>query len=342
MPWSGTSEVRAFFSRTADDVDAGRSDVRPGLRWLGARGLLGADRPEPTLSGPVELVRGVAAASLADAFSMWSQAMVLEYLRCWSPPAATADLVAALCRGVVTGATALAPAIADLTGRQPLPVRAEPDGAGWLLHGTIPWASNLFDDAVVVTPARAPGGDRLVVMFRLSADGAAPEPSPPLLALNGTGTGAVRLHGVAVAPGAVLGTDLAGFLARCLPAMLLMQSALAVGLSDAALATADGRLGGLAAVLGDDHRALGDRHAEVGERLAALTAHPDTAHRADLARLRLDAMRVAADAVRLECAVAGGSGFRAGSATSRRVREAAFLPAQAPTEAQLRVQAGPA
>jgi hypothetical protein len=60
----------------------------------------------------------------------------------------------------------------------------------------------------------------------------------------------------------------------------------------------------------------------------------------DLARLRLAALDVAAEAVRLESAVAGGSGYLAASDTARRVREAAFLPVQAPTYGQLRREIG--
>jgi alkylation response protein AidB-like acyl-CoA dehydrogenase len=339
MDHPGMSEVRRRIAATAAAVDAGTRDTRATLAWLGGRGLLGQATAAPggPLTGPVALVRDVAAGSLATAFSVWSQTMVLEYLRCCPSPAAT-ELVPALRAGELAGATALAPAIADLAGEQPLPVQAERDGDGWRLTGRLSWASNLFDDAVVVAPARTTDGGRLVALFPLGA--AQPVPAPPLLALNGTGTGAVELRGVPVAADAVLSTDLGGFLALCVPAMLLLQTALAVGLADAALPAAAGNLTGPNRTLVADHQELTERHAEVATRLAALAATPDGATRAGLARLRLDAMHVAADAVRLESAAALGSGFRADSPTSRRVREAAFLPVQAPTEGQLRVQAG--
>jgi alkylation response protein AidB-like acyl-CoA dehydrogenase len=336
MDGAGTSEVRAHVAATAAAVDDGTRDTRAALAWLGGRGLLAESTP---LSGPVALVRDVAAGSLATAFSVWSQLMVLEYLRCCPTPAGT-DLLPALRSGELTGATALAPAIADLAGGPPLPVAAERDGEGWRLTGRVPWASNLFDDAVVVTPARTADGGRLVALFRLGA--ARLTPSPPLLALNGTGTGSVELRDVPVAADAVLSTDLAGFLPLCVPAMLLLQAALAVGLTDAALPSAAAHLTGPNGTLVADHRALTERQAEVATRLTGLAAAPDGATRAALAQLRLDAVHLAADAVRLEGAVAVGSGFRADTATSRRLREAAFLPVQAPTEGQLRSQAGQA
>jgi alkylation response protein AidB-like acyl-CoA dehydrogenase len=52
--------------------------------------------------------------------------------------------------------------------------------------------------------------------------------------------------------------------------------------------------------------------------------------------LRLEVGRLGVDATRHEVTVRGGAGYLAGGATARRFREAAFLPIQSPTEAQLR------
>jgi alkylation response protein AidB-like acyl-CoA dehydrogenase len=296
---------------------------------------VGAD-PVDELFPSVRLVRELATASLAAAFAAWSQRMVIEYLRCCPTQDAEPGLVQALRTAEVTGATALAPAISDLAGRAELPVVAAPDGDGWRLSGKIGWASNLFDEAVVVTPARTPDGGRLVVLFRRTAPGVTPTPFHDLLGLNGTGTGALELEGVWVGRGQVLSDDLPDFMALCRPAMLLMQSALAVGVADAALDQAAAQLSGVAAVLRPEHEELARRRDDVANRMEDQAASRVGIAPGDLARVRLDAMEVAAHAVRLESAASGGSGYLAGSATARRIREAAFLPVQAPTEAQLR------
>jgi alkylation response protein AidB-like acyl-CoA dehydrogenase len=322
----------------AADLDTGRGDVRAVLRRLGEAssfGIPGAD-PVDELLPSVRVVRELATASLAAAFSAWSQRMVIEYLRCCPPPESESDLVRALRTGEVTGATALAPAISDLAGRAELPVVAVPDGDGWRLAGRIGWASNLFDDAVVVTPARTRDEGRLVVLFRRTAPGVTPTPLHDLLGLNGTGTGALELDGVRVGSGQVLSDDLPDFMAVCRPAMLLQQSALAVGLADAALDHAGRQLTGVTAVVRAEHEELAGRRDEVAIRMEDQAGSRVGSSPRDLARLRLDAMDVAARAVRLESAVSGGSGYLAGSDTARRVREAAFLPVQAPTEVQLR------
>ena len=51
---------------------------------------------------------------------------------------------------------------------------------------------------------------------------------------------------------------------------------------------------------------------------------------------RLENAQLATAAVALEAKVAGGRGYVRTCATARRLREAAFLPVQAPTEGQLR------
>ena len=331
-----TVDVSGVHEQTAagaGDVDAGRADVRAALRRLGGVGAFGTDDDDPTegLLTAVRMVRRLASVSLATAFAAWSQRMVLEYLRSTAVP--PADLLADLRAGTVPGASAMAPAVADLAGTGTLPVTAARDGDGWRLSGTVSWASNLFDDAVVVTPARTSDEGRLVVCLRRTDAGVTPTPLYDLLGLNGTGTGGLDLDGVAVGGGHVLSDDLASFMAVCRPAMLLMQTAMAVGVTDAALAASTEHR---PAVLRADGDALAERRDDVVRRLEDLAGDRVGVHPGDLARLRLAALDLVAEAVRLESAVAGGSGYLAGSDTARRVRESAFLPVQAPTVAQLR------
>jgi alkylation response protein AidB-like acyl-CoA dehydrogenase len=142
---------------------------------------------------------------------------------CAARPPTLTDLIGQLLAAIVTGATGMAPAVADLAGQARLPLVAQPDTDGWRLTGSVPWASNLFDDAVLVVPARTADGRRLVGMLRLDAPGVRVRPAPPLLALDATATGGVELDGVALPSAAVLGEDLAAF---------MRQAAMAVGVAE--------------------------------------------------------------------------------------------------------------
>jgi alkylation response protein AidB-like acyl-CoA dehydrogenase len=56
----------------------------------------------------------------------------------------------------------------------------------------------------------------------------------------------------------------------------------------------------------------------------------------ELVQLRLDCARLATASTALEAKVVGGRAYVTTNPTARRLREAAFLPIQAPTEGQLR------
>jgi alkylation response protein AidB-like acyl-CoA dehydrogenase len=323
------------FAATAPDLDSGVGDVRDGLRWLADVQLL--SRATDSLPDAIELVERIAGECLSSAFSLWAHLMVLEYLRQADQGEGHAEVTEALATGRLIGATAMAPALRDVAGLEPVPVLARAERDGLRLDGPIRWASNLFDDAMLVLPVRFETGDRrAVVRLRRSASGVGAARRPELLALNGTASGSLVLEDVAVAPDAVLSHDLAGFVARIRPAFLIVQSAFCVGLAHRSAREAGAWLGGPNVELAVDVRQLTERVTGVRDQLRAAAADPDAMGKAGLLRVRLDAAGVAADATRLEATVRGGAGYVAGSPVSRRLREGAFLPIQAPTEGQLR------
>lgn len=339
VEYAGRAEVLDYFAQRAADVDGQVQDVRPGLRMLGERGLLDLGAPEnaggelPTM---LQVVEDVAAGCMSSAFALWAQRMVIEYLHRAESGESGARVLSALRSGEAVGATAMAPAMRHVAGLEPVPVVAVRSGGGVRLDGPIRWASNLFDGAVVVVPARCEDGGGVVVRLRTDTPGVAVNTAPDLLALGSTASSSMRLDGVEVPADAVLSEDLTGFVRSFRPTFLLVQSAFCSGLAGASREQASSRVRGLNEEFAPDLADLEERHDSVRRRLLDHAGAPERAADRDLLRLRLDAARVASDATRLEAAVTGGAGYVAGSATSRRLREAAFLPIQAPTEGQLR------
>lgn len=325
-PVHDTADVIAGFASRAGDVDSGRVDIRDGLRELAERGLLhGAD---------FALIEAVAAECLSSGFALWAQRMVVEYLGHARPGAETADTVAGLRSGTVTGVTAMAAAMRDLAGIEPLPVTAVRGRDGsLLLQGRVRWASMLFPGARVVLAARLPDGERVVAMIATDDPGVSIAAPPRLLALNATESSTVRLDNVPVAAGHVLSYDMAALVTASRPTFLLLQTAFCSGLAGRALAEARARA---TAEFGSAIAELADTRAALRHRALAFADAPHTATHRDLLALRLAAMTTATRAVWLELATSGGQGYRDDSPTARRLREAAFLPIQSPTEAQLR------
>jgi hypothetical protein len=104
--------------------------------------------------------------------------------------------------------------------------------------------------------------------------------------------------------------------------------------ADAALASA---AEALPAPVAAEHAALVTRRDDIAAELAELAAGRGAP--GGVPGARLAGLELVARAVELEGLVRGGSGFAAASPTSRRRREAAFLPLQAPTALQLRAAA---
>ena len=342
-------------------VDAGDLDVRPALRQLGSAGLLGlgTDGQPGTLAEQAEVIRTLAGACMATAFSTWAQRMAIGYLSAWGSPTLRATLLPDLLDGTRAGATAMATAFQDALGLREVgvvaddrrddhptrtvdrhdgrPTHADDPGDGEVvLDGTIPWASNLFvDGAVVVLPARTHDGRRLIVAVTTDQPGVTLRDHPPLLALGATASTSVQLDGVRVPAAHVLTDRFLDFLADVRPSFLLLQTAFCLGLTDAALESAAGRFDGPAVVLEADHDALVDRRNELAAAFSDRLAHGGPADER-LVELRLAAGQLGVDATRHESGVRGGAGYLATAPTARRLREATFLPIQSPTEAQLR------
>jgi alkylation response protein AidB-like acyl-CoA dehydrogenase len=229
----------------------------------------------------------------------------------------------------------MAGAFKAAAGIAPLPVRARRDRDGLVLHGRIAWASNLHDDTLAVLAVDVEGEGPLIVALPLSTPGVEVRPAHGLLALEATASGQVILDGAQVAEDAVHPEPFDAFITRVRRPFLVLQSAFCLGLARAALDAGEQCLGGLGAEFADDHAQLSDEYTRLEQALGELADDRDAPTR-ELLTLRLHAAALARDAGRVEAAVTGGRGYLAASPTARRLREAAFLPIQSPTEGHLR------
>jgi len=323
--------ARERIAARAAAVDAGGADPRATLEELAAGGLLtlGAPGRAGTLADQAAVLAEVAEECLATAFCAWGHRMALEYV---APDGGEAAAELAELRRV--GSSAMAGGFKACLGIAPLTVTGRRDGDELVLDGSVPWASNLHDDALVVLAAELDGGERRVVAIDRRTPGLRVRPATGLLALDATASGSLVLDGARVGAQALLREELPALAARVRPAFLTLQSAFCLGLARASLRAARSGLDGLGLEFAADVEELTERRADVEARLGALAE--GGAPVIDYVRLRLDAAHLARDAVRTEAAVAGGRGYVAASATGRRQREAAFIPVQSPTEGQLR------
>jgi alkylation response protein AidB-like acyl-CoA dehydrogenase len=335
-----TGEIAERIAASAPALDRGDRDTRANVELLARAGLVGLGAPAnqdgglPTMAS---VIAELAGHCMSTAFSVWAHRMTLEYLTAadtaWSRQAAKP-----LFRGEILGVTGMASAFKDAAGCGSLELTAVPADDGYRLSGTLRWASNLYSDSLMVTAARTGSGEKFVVALPLSANGVKIADHFDLLALGSTASSSITLDEVYVGADHILSHDIGSFLTGVRPTFLLLQSAICVGLARRSLHGAQANLGGVNSVFADDVDTLNVELAHVETTLATYAGGvgAQTPRKRELLELRLAAAELVTDAAALEIRTAGGKGYASRTDASRRFREAAFIPVQSPSEAQLR------
>lgn len=328
----------------ASAIDAGEALAREFLPELGRHGL--NDLGAPGNSGgdllpQAAVIEQLAERSLSTGFALWGHRMAVEYFAAAGTPYAHSVLTG-LREGTVPGVSGMASAFKTFAGAGTLDLTAVREGQELILNGRLPWASNLYPDAVVATSAwETAQGEKtpIVVSFPVDAQGVEIGRDLDLLALQGTSSTSVKLTDVRIPAEQVLSEDFYGFLARCRPTFAVLQSAFCLGLATASFRAARSNLPGLNEVFFEEFRTLQDELAEVKALLRDYALRVNTEHapqRSEVLSLRLQAGQLAVALATLEIKTSGGKGYVVTSDANRRFREATFLPVQSPSEAQLR------
>ncbi|AZA11293.1 acyl-CoA dehydrogenase family protein [Corynebacterium gerontici] len=328
-------DLAQLVAQRAKAVDKGELSANYLVQHLAERELLQVVNNHPDkLLTLVRLIRDVAELDLSAAFSLWAQSMAIEYLAQADTDYAR-EVLPVLLRGERPGVTGMASVFKQAAGCGDIELQATPVKGGYEVSGVLRWASNLVEDSLVVTGAVADGP--LVFAIDASAPGVSLGKPFGLLGLNATASTSLEFDRAFVPERQVLATDLQGFARSVRPTFVLLQTSECLGLAHTAAQEATKRLEGVNGVFASEVQAI-------NEHIASLVEHQEELSRGvekqvdpvALIELRLAAAQAAASATQLEVRVAGGAGYAQHSPASRRFREAAFLPVQSPSEAQLR------
>jgi alkylation response protein AidB-like acyl-CoA dehydrogenase len=335
------SELLADIRTHAAALDRGEHPSRRSFTALGAAGLLGIGAPGNTdgrLPEMAEVVRLISAECMSTGFSLWAHRMAVEYLLTAATPFSAAA-VRPLLGGTTLGVTGMASAFKEAAGCGSLELTATRVAGGYEVSGPIRWASNLYGDSTMITAVRTDAGERLIVALPLSTPGVIVGDHFDLLAMGSTASSYLNLTDAYVPFEQVLSRDFEGFLYGVRPTFLVLQSAMCLGLTRTTLE--QGRLGlsGVNEVFTADVDRIAGllACAEVTlTTLAAAVGGSKAPAKKDLLALRLSAAELSAASADVEIRTAGGKGYASKTSASRRYREAAFIPVQSPSEAQLR------
>ncbi|MGN7210403.1 acyl-CoA dehydrogenase family protein [Brachybacterium paraconglomeratum] len=325
---AATAPVLARVAERAGEVDRAEAGLWDELAALGELDLLAAPLPLAA-----ELTHALARRCTASAFALWGHRSAIAYHQATGTP-----LPDGAASGVVALASGMAPAFKEEAGLGEIPLLAtdSPDGA-IAVSGVLPWCSNLRPGGWVVTPVRWEDGRRAVVRHRRDADGVRVKELTGLTALDATASGVLLLDEVRIPAQDVLTRDLPAFRDDVRATFLQIQTAMCLGLAGAALDAAEAGADDVAReVLAEELSAAAEDWQHLRGALAAGVRAASAVRPAELVRVRLEAALLTGRATRLEQKIVGGRGYALASDTSRRAREAAFLPVQSPTETHLR------
>lgn len=251
-----------------------------------------------------------------------------------APDAIVPGPAAAVHRTALAGATERAGiAVAHLRRPGPPAVRAEPDGAGWTLHGTADWCTGWGLIDLVMIAATTP--DERFVLAVLPAHeqpGLRAGAPLPLSVMGGTRTVALAIDGLRIAPDDVLAV------VRVAP-WRAHDAARTANTSPASWGLVRRVLGALAE-LGeardrpeavDAARSLAERAAPLRDETYALMAQPVFERIPERITLRAEVTELAVRAANALVAARSGSALLTGRPEQRWMREAAFHLVQAQT-----------
>jgi alkylation response protein AidB-like acyl-CoA dehydrogenase len=336
-----TPDIMHQIASSAMPLDQGERDTRANVELLARSGIVGLGAPRnhdhalPTMAAAIAELAGHC---LSTAFSVWAHRMTIEYLTEAATPWSS-DVSAHLIGGDALGVTGMASAFKDAAGCGTLDLAATPAGEGYRLTGTLRWASNLYSDSIMVTAAQTDTGEKLVVAVPLAVNGVTIGNHFDLLALGSTASSFLTLDDVYVGADQILSRDIESFLTGIRPTFLVLQSAMCVGLARRCLDEVELSLAGVNSTFAAEFDSLSTDLANIETQVtsfAAAVGGPTAPAKRDLLTLRLAAADVVSAAAALEIRTAGGKGYARRTDASRRFREAAFIPVQSPSEAQLR------
>jgi alkylation response protein AidB-like acyl-CoA dehydrogenase len=335
------AELLADIRAHAGVLDRDEDTSRRSFAAIGVAGLLGLGAPgnaDGRLPDMADVISLISAECMSTGFSVWANRMAIEYLLTAATPfsiAAAQPLLA----GTTLGVTGMASAFKDAAGCGSLDLTATPVDGGYQLSGAIRWASNLYEDSLMITAARTEAGEKLIVALPLNTPGVVLGDHFELLAMGSTASSYLKLQDTFIASEQVLSTDFKPFLNTVRPTFLVLQSAMCVGLTKTTVAQSKLGLTGVNSVFTAEVAEVDDRLASAQTRLASAAAAVGGSHppgKRELLTLRLTSAEIASTSAALEIRTAGGKGYASRTPASRRYREAAFIPVQSPSEAQLR------
>lgn len=332
------------------DIDRAGLYPESVLRALGAAGafaaLASAVNPEAeasdSLNAAIESIARIGQECVSTSFCAWCHCAFVWYLANTENAALRDRLLKSAAAGQTLGGTGLSNPLKALAKIEPLRLHGRRTAGGFIVNGQLPQVSNLGPEHHFGTVFEAEDGSHVAAIVDCAAPGVVLTAKAGFLALNGTRTFSVRFHDASISDANILAEPAEPFLARIRPGFMLMQCAIALGLTSACIEImqmADQTLGHVNEFLPERPAHFRESLDHLWGEVAVLSRTPlDTgaAYQRRVLKVRLTAGELSLRAAQAAMLHMGAKGYLVGSAAERRLREAFFIGIVTPATKDLR------
>lgn len=323
-----------------DDVMKSLGSAGAFSQHLSGQGI--SDAVDMPLS--IELMSIVGYECLSTAFCVWCHNACGWYLENTRNRSIQELLRPAIASGVAIGATGLSNPMKFYSQIEKLKVSGKRVDGGYVINGCLPWVSNLGHDHYfgVVFENADDASRRAMAIVRCDHDGVRLCDGGKFIAMEGSGTFAVRFNDCLIPDDSILADPADEYIAAIRPGFVLMQVGMAIGVINACIDLmrrqdrTHHHVNRFLPDRADDLQAASEELLDRTKRLAATPTQTDRLFLIDALRSRLDAGELCLRAAQA-CMLNGGA--RAYMETShqfRKLREAYFVGVVTPATKHLR------
>lgn len=339
-------DLRPLVRRIDEDGEYPKSVMkRFGAAGLYSQHVTGeglADEPDMGLA--IEAMALVGYECLSTAFCVWCHDACGWYLENTSNTALKESLKPGIASGSALGATGLSNPMKFYSDIERLRVSGTRVDGGYVVNGSLPWVSNLTDDHYfgVVFDNSDDTDQRIMAILCCDHDGVQLCDGGRFVALEGSGTFAVRFKDCFIPDELILADPADQYIKTIRPGFVLMQIGMGVGVITACIdlmRRQDRTHHHINRFLPNGPDELQRANEELLERTCVLALTPQETDREfviDALRARLDAGELCLAAAQACMLNGGAKAYMEGSKQFRKLREAYFVGVVTPATKHLR------
>lgn len=325
-------ELRPYVQRIDEDAYYAKHFIEQ----LGEEGFFTFDGSEAhLLLKRLAVIEETAKVCMTTAFCIWCHLAATIYLSYTENEALKRDVLPDLIKGRLLCGTALSNPLKSFARLEKLHLKAKRVTGGYTVSGSLPAVSNIGPHQAFAFIAEADDGQKIMGLVYCHGDGIRLHERIGFIGVNGSATYSAVLEDIFIPDEQIISTKVDAFIEQIRPQFLAYQIPLAIGVTEASIATMEKlerkhEENNINRHLPVQPASLQKKNNELRARLQK-AVYDANLNWDQLVDLRLQSVYTTLEAVQAAMLHHGGGGYVQSSVTERKLREAYFLVNLTPT-----------